>query len=161
MPLPVISFHLGAEHGFLKGKRERGNDLVSHGSLHLLNLTKHTQIMSLVINTDSPIAYQNWISCLNSAIDLGWNYLCKSREMLDKSKSQRWREIGELNLCVAKIVCQWLQCISSEFVLIIEHMVMVRATCSLTRNIFDTQCLISAVLEKNVQRTWMPTWLHK
>jgi hypothetical protein len=24
MPLPVISFHLGAEHGFLKGKRERG-----------------------------------------------------------------------------------------------------------------------------------------
>jgi hypothetical protein len=23
MPLPVISFHLGAEHGFLKGEKER------------------------------------------------------------------------------------------------------------------------------------------
>ena len=84
--------------------------------------------------------------------------------MLGKPESERERALEseeELNLRVAKIVGQWLQCISSKMILIIEDMVMGGPTCSLTRNIFYAQYLISAVLEKNVHRgTNIPEYQH-
>jgi hypothetical protein len=47
MPLPVISFHLGAEHGFLKKEEQLGEpQLVNRGSKHLgeAQLVNHSSI---------------------------------------------------------------------------------------------------------------------
>lgn len=86
IPLPVISFHLGAEHGFLKG--QKNNSLVNHISPYLDNqrnsdnlqsLPRHTKIRSLLNSRNSTIVHEIRISCLNIAGELEQNYaLCHS-----------------------------------------------------------------------------------